>query len=94
MKNYKEIKFVDDELDCLNQQLEELLGKSEKILGYKSYDIDDVVNNLYHQKNNLATSLANDILDNRDEFASISENYLDNDTEDNPFNNLKDEDED
>lgn len=72
--------FIKDELYNLDEQLDELLDKSEIILGYKSYNINEVVNDLYHNKDDISKSLAIDILDNRDEYFLISENYeFDND---------------
>lgn len=94
MKNYNEIKLVDDEICSLEDELEELLDKSEKILGYKSYDINQIVNDLFHKNTDISITLATDILDVKDEMIIISEKYSDDEFEDDPFDNLKDEDED
>lgn len=94
MKNYNETELFDVQINNLEDELQELLEKAEKILGYKADDVNMVVEDLLTLNSDDATALATDIMDIEDDMIVTEEYYSDIDEKDDPFVNLYDQDED
>jgi hypothetical protein len=96
MKNYNENILADEEINSLEEDLQELLNKSEKILGYRIDNVNQIVEDLLNFNTEVSIALAADIMD-IDEDMIITKNYymdeIDETFNDDPFNNLKDIDE-
>jgi len=80
-----------DEICNLNEDLDELIIKSEKMLGYTSNGINQTIKDLLNINTKESITLAKDII-SIEEDISIINNYYD-DIEDDPFINLYNEDE-
>jgi hypothetical protein len=93
MKNYNEGKLYDEQIYSLQEELEELLVKAEKILDYKSEDINEVVEKLLILNTEESDELAADIISIEEDMIITEEYYSEIDSE-NPFNNLYDQDSD
>jgi len=88
MRNYDEIFELEDQL-C------ELLNRAEKILGYRSEDVNQVVEDLLSLNGDVSDTLATDIMDIEEEMIIIEDFYFDDSNlDDDPFFNLYDEDSD
>mgnify|MGYP001769834972 CR=1 FL=1 len=83
------MKSFNEELLILEENLQEFLDKSEKILDSKS-GINETLQNLFILNTKESISLANDIIATQDDIKEIETYY--NKLEDNPFNYLYDED--
>lgn len=83
------MKSFNEELLILEENLQEFLDKSEKILDSKS-GINETLQNLFILNTKESISLANDIIATQDDIKEIETYY--NELEDNPFNYLYDED--
>ena len=92
MKNIDKNQLL-SEIDILQEDLQEMIDKSEKILGYKSESVNQVVNDLLILNTDKSRILANDILE-IDNDINILENYQEEIFKDDPFYTLKSEDED
>jgi len=88
------MKKFNEQLDNLEEDLDELLIKSEKILGYKSENLNDIVEDLLSHNTEESTILANDIMDIEEDMIIMEEFFDDTPIEDDPFNTLYDQDED
>jgi hypothetical protein len=93
MKNYNEGKLYDEQINSLQEELEELLVKAEKILDYKSEDINEVVEKLLILNTEESDTLAADIISIEDDMIITEEYYSEIESED-PFTNLYDQDSD
>jgi DNA-directed RNA polymerase subunit F len=84
--------LFDEQISNLEEELNEILRKAEKILGHKAEDINETVEELLSLNNDEAEILAADIVDIEDDMIVTEENY--EETIEEPFNNLYNEDED
>ena len=91
MKKYEN---SDNQIDNLEEQLDELISKSEKILGYNSENVNQIVEDLLSTNTEEASALAADIMDLEEDLILTEEFYSDEyfEDEDDPFSNLYDED--
>lgn len=94
MKNYDESELFDIQINNLEEELQELLDKAEKILGYKADDVNMVVEDLLTLNSEEANTLATDIMDLEEDMILTEEYYADYEEKDDPFLNLYDQDED
>lgn len=94
MKKINNSELFNSELDNLEEQLQELFDKSEKILGYKSEGINETVKKLLYLNTKESKELANDILEIENDIISTEEFFTEEDSNDDPFLTLYDEDED
>lgn len=93
MKSYNESEFYDNQMNSLEDELQELLERTEKILDYKSEDINQVVEDLLSLNTEESTALATDIIEIEEDILLVNEEfYYENDQTDDPFVNLYDED--
>jgi len=93
MENIDEL--FNDPIDNLEEDLQELLDKADKILNYnKSENISQTVRDLLIFNTIESNILANDIMDVEADIINIREKYEDDDyeTENDPFTTLYDED--
>lgn len=93
MKNSNEVKLCDEQIGNLEEELQELLRKAEKILDHKVEDINHVIEDLLILDTDESDILVTDIMDIEEDMI-ITEEYYSEFEEDNPFNNLYDQDED
>ncbi len=91
MKNSNESRLFDEQIYTLEEDLQELLDKSEKILGYKPDSINQAVENLLTLNTNIGDSLAADIISIEEDMIVTDEYYSEEENE-NPFDTLYDED--
>ncbi len=94
MKNYDESELFDIQINNLEEELQELLDKAEKILGYKADDVNMVVEDLLTLNSEEANTLATDIMDLEEDMILTEEYYADYEEKDDPFLNLYDSDSD
>lgn len=91
MKN-SEIK--EQEINNLKNDLDEMIEKAEKILGYVSDNTNQLVKDLLSLRTKKSSMLANDIIDTQEEVIHMEEDYYKEEAEivDDPFFTLYDED--
>jgi len=82
---------INSEIETLKEDLQEMLDKSEIILGYKSGGIDQIMEDLLKLNTDKSNLLSNDIFEIQTDL-NILNNYIEE--RDNPFNTLRDEEED
>lgn len=87
MKN----ELFNEQINNLEEDLQELLEKAEKILGFKTEGINTTVKELLKLDDQNASILASDILDIEDDIIKTEEYYIEEEIDD-PFNSLYDED--
>ena len=93
MKNINESELFNDQINSLEEELQELLDRAEKLLGYKTEDINQVVEDLLSLNTNQADALASDIMDIEEDMVITEEYYTEIDSDD-PFTSLYDQDSD
>ena len=84
---------INSEIETLKEDLQELIDKSEKILGYKSESVNQIVEDLLNLNIDKSNQLVIDILETENDL-NILYNYREEIITDNPFNTLYNEDED
>lgn len=92
MKTQTEL--LNEQINNLEEELQELLDKAEKILEYKSDDINMVVEDLLTKNTEESITLATDIMDIEEDILVSNESYYNDQNLEDPFNNLYDEDSD
>lgn len=86
MSNY----FDDnDEMCCLEEQLDEFLKDAKKIIGYEVGTLEDTVEKLFRLDTPKSTQLANDIIDTQNEISILKSRNIKIRYDDNPFLYLK-----
>jgi hypothetical protein len=83
----------DEQLDNLEEELQELLARAEKFLGYQADDINHIVEDLLSLNKDEADILAADIMSIEEDMI-IVEGYYEEDENEDPFNTLYDQDTD
>lgn len=95
MKKYNETELFDDQMNDLEEELQELLEKAENLLGYKTDDINQVVEDLLSKNTEESIAIATCIMDIEEDMIVTEEYYIDeNETSDDPYSNLYDSDSD
>ena len=84
---------INSEIETLKEDLQEMLDKSEIILGYKSGGTDQIMEDLLNLNIDKSNQLVIDILETENDL-NILYNYREEIITDNPFNTLYNEDED
>ena len=93
MKKYDETELLDDQMNGLEDELQELLEKAENVLGYKPDDINQVVEDLLSKNTEESIAIATCIMDIEEDMIVTEEYYIDeNETSDDPYSNLYDQD--
>lgn len=80
------------QMNNLEDELQELLNKAEFLLGYKSEDVNQITEDLLSKNTEESISLATIIMDIEEDMIITEEYYYENDSVDDPFANLYDED--
>jgi len=94
MESYNESELFDDQMNNLEDELQELLNKAEIVLGYKSENINQIVEDLLSKNTENCIYLATNIMDIEEDMIITEEYFYENDSVDDSFINLYDEDSD
>lgn len=92
MKTYNESELFDEQMNNLEDELQELLDKAEIVLGYKLEDINQIAEDLLSKNTEESIDLATNILDIEEDMIITEEYFYENESIDDPFINLYDED--
>lgn len=82
----------DDEICCLEEQLDEFLKDANKIIGYEIGSIEETIKKLFSLNIPKSIQLANDILDTQHEINNLLESRNIKIRDDDPFLYLKNDD--
>jgi len=89
----KNSKIKEQEIENLKCDLDEMIEKAEKIIGYVSDNTNQLVRDLLFMRTKESTILANDIMDTQEDIFRMEEDYYNEDEMvDDPFFTLYDED--